>query len=65
MFNPGDRVELVRTNDPYTRLRPGTRGNVIRERQVFGESQISIRWDDGSSLMMLPDEGDQIRKVDE
>jgi Domain of unknown function (DUF4314) len=25
---PGDRVELVATNDPYTRLRPGDRGTV-------------------------------------
>ena len=27
-FTPGDRVELVATNDPYTRLRPGDRGTV-------------------------------------
>jgi hypothetical protein len=27
-FTPGDRVELVATTDPYTRLRPGDRGTI-------------------------------------
>ena len=28
VFSLGDRVELVATNDPYTRLQPGDRGTV-------------------------------------
>jgi hypothetical protein len=57
---PGDRVELVATNDPYTRLRPGDRGTVtsVTDRP---EPTIDIQWDNGSTLTILPDTGDQIR----
>jgi hypothetical protein len=59
-FTPGDRVELVATNDPYTRLRPGDRGTVtaVTDRP---EPTIDIHWDNGSTLAILPDTGDQIR----
>jgi Domain of unknown function (DUF4314) len=59
-FTPGDRVELVATNDPYTRLRPGDRGTVtsIADRP---EPTIDIAWDNGSTLAILPDAGDRIR----
>lgn len=54
MVKVGDRVELVHTNDPYTRLRPGVRGTVLR---IFypGERHevVSVKWDDGSRLAML------------
>jgi hypothetical protein len=57
---PGDRVELIATNDPYTRLRPGDRGTVtdVTDRP---EPTIDIQWDNGSTLAILPDAGDQIR----
>jgi hypothetical protein len=57
---PGDRVELVATNDPYTRLRPGDRGTVtsIADRP---EPTIDIQWDNGSTLAILPDAGDRVR----
>jgi hypothetical protein len=57
---PGDRVELVATNDPYTRLRPGDRGTVtnVTDRP---EPTIDIAWDNGSTLAILPDAGDRIR----
>jgi Domain of unknown function (DUF4314) len=57
---PGDRVELVATNDPYTRLRPGDRGTItaVTDRP---EPTIDIAWDNGSTLAILPDAGDQIR----
>ena len=60
VFTPGDRVELVATNDPYTRLRPGDRGTVtnVTDRP---EPTIDIAWDNGSTLAILPDAGDQIR----
>jgi hypothetical protein len=56
---PGDRVELVATNDPSTRLRPGDRGTVtsVTDRP---EPTIDIQWDNGSTLAILPDAGDQI-----
>jgi hypothetical protein len=61
-FNPGDRVELVATNDPYTDLRPGDRGTVTRVRG-FPEPTIDIHWDGGSTLSILPDAGDRIREL--
>ena len=57
---PGDRVELVATNDPYTRLRPGDRGTVTAVADS-PEPTIDIAWDNGSTLAVLPDAGDQIR----
>jgi hypothetical protein len=59
-FTPGDRVELVATTDPYTRLRPGDRGTVtsVTDRP---EPTIDIAWDNGSTLAILPDAGDQVR----
>jgi hypothetical protein len=52
-FHPGDRVELVATDDPYTRLRPGDRGTVTGVREV-PEPTIDVQWDDGSTLSVLP-----------
>lgn len=60
LFQPGDRVALVHTNDPYTRLRPGATGRVVRVRST----EVDVRWDDGSRLSMLLDEGDTIEVVE-
>ena len=61
----GDRVELVSTSDEYTRLQPGDRGTVTHVRySEYAGTQIAVKWDSGSTLTMLPDEGDRIRKVD-
>jgi hypothetical protein len=59
-FTPGDRVELVATNDPYTRLRAGDRGTVTSVSDS-PEPTIDIAWDNGSTLAILPDAGDRIR----
>jgi hypothetical protein len=58
-YQRGDRVALVRTDDPDTRLRPGDQGTVTRwdPRQ----RQLDVKWDSGSTLSMLPGEGDQVR----
>jgi hypothetical protein len=58
-YQRGDRVALVATDDPDTRLRPGDQGTVTRWNPAQG--QLHIRWDSGSSLTMLPGEGDQVR----
>jgi Domain of unknown function (DUF4314) len=60
-YQPGDRVILIATTDPYTRLATGTRGTVTGRDDLHG--QIRIAWDDGSTLSMLPAEGDQIRLI--
>jgi uncharacterized protein DUF4314 len=55
----GDRIALVRTDGPATRLRPGDQGTVTRWDPAL--SQLDVRWDSGSTLSMLPGEGDQVR----
>ena len=63
----GDRVALVHTGDPFTRLAPGAEGTFTGVQHVdFGTerfTQLNVRWDDGSTLMLIPEDGDQIRKV--
>lgn len=60
-FRPGDRVELVRTDDPHTRLRPGDRGTVRRVRSQVGETVVNVAWDGGSTLSLLPQ--DEVRRL--
>jgi len=60
-YQHGDRVALVRTDDPCTRLRPGDQGTVTRWNPRQG--QLDVTWDSGSTLSMLPGEGDQIRLI--
>ena len=60
-FQRGDRVALEHTDDPHTRLRPGDEGIVIRYDPEPG--QLNVRWDSGSTLAMLLDDGDRVRLV--
>jgi hypothetical protein len=60
-YRRGDRVELVRTDDPDTRLRPGDQGTVTRWEPRQG--RLFIDWDSGSALIMLSAEGDEVRLV--
>jgi hypothetical protein len=60
-FRRGDRVVLVATTDPHTRLVPGTEGTVTGTDDQHG--QVFMAWDDGSTLSMLPGEGDEIRLI--
>jgi hypothetical protein len=60
-FQRGDRVALEHTDDPHTRLRPGDEGTVTRYAPGLG--QLDVRWDSGSTLSMLLDEGDRVRLI--
>jgi hypothetical protein len=60
-FERGDRVALEHTGDPHTRLRPGDEGTVTRYDPKLG--QLDVRWDSGSTLSMLLDDGDRVRLV--
>jgi hypothetical protein len=60
-YQPGDRVALVRTDDPDTRLRPGDQGTVTRWDPRHG--QLDVKWDSCSTLSRLPGEGDQVRRL--
>jgi hypothetical protein len=52
----GRRIRLDYTSDPYTTLRAGDEG-VIDFIDDIGT--LSVKWDNGSSLGLLPDEGDR------
>jgi hypothetical protein len=58
-WQPGDRIALIFTSDPYTRLRPGDQGTVTRWDPAAG--RLSVRWDSGSTLALLPADGDRVR----
>ena len=51
----GRRIELVWSDDPYTKLTPGSRGTVKWEKHddIWVEESIAVSWDDGSNLRML------------
>ncbi len=60
-YPPGTRVELVRMDDPYTRLKPSDQGTVS---MVDDTGTVFVDWDSGSTLGVVFGE-DQIRKIDE
>ena len=53
----GDRIKLVSTDNPYTRLKPGDFGLVwdITTFELSNEEtkQIWIHWDNGDSLALI------------
>ncbi|HEX8626552.1 MAG TPA: DUF4314 domain-containing protein, partial [Catenuloplanes sp.] len=61
IFQPGERVALVHTNDPHTRLRPGDQGTVSRHDHHL--HTVEVDWDSGSRLSMVLDAGDHIRRI--
>lgn len=58
----GCRVELIHTNDPCARIRPGARGHVS---VVDSAETVHIRWDDGSNLGLNEEAGDRWRYLKE
>jgi len=59
MFKVGDRVKLIHTRDPYTKLESGARGTV---KFIDSLGTIHVQWDNGPNLGMIPGE-DVIVKV--
>lgn len=49
----GTRIRLVSTSDQHTRLRPGDEGVVTF---VDSLGTVHARWDDGSTLGLVPGE---------
>ena len=58
-FPDGTRVELVRMNDPYSKLQPGDRGTV---EFVDDVGTVFCSWDRGSSLGVVFGE-DEVTKI--
>ncbi|MEV6377650.1 DUF4314 domain-containing protein [Micromonospora musae] len=57
-YQLGQRVTLIHTTDPYTRLLPGDTGTVRRHDQR--QNIVEVTWDSGSTLSMRLDAGDRI-----
>ena len=47
IYKPGTRVELIRMDDPFTKLKPGDLGTAS---DVDDIGTISVQWDCGSCL---------------
>ncbi|MGC5288897.1 DUF4314 domain-containing protein [Micromonospora sp. DT231] len=60
-YQSGQRIALVHTSDPHTRLRPGDTGTVRRHDQQ--QNIVEVTWDSGSALSMCLDAGDRIQPV--
>jgi len=64
--NIGKRVKLIRTEDPYTKLKSGDRGTIIDVNTIDMRpidkpfTQVWIKWDNGSTLALIRGE-DQFR----
>ena len=52
----GQRVALVRSNDPHTKLEPGMTGTV---RFIDDLGTVHVKWDNGASLGLVEVDGDQ------
>jgi hypothetical protein len=50
--SPGDTIVLEYTDDPYTKLRKGSKGNFIG---YDGLGQLKISWENGSNLSLIPE----------
>lgn len=48
----GDRVELIETDDTFTRLRKGSKGTVFKIEE--DQELIWISWDNGEKLALIP-----------
>lgn len=58
-YPPGTRVELIRMEDPHSKLQPGDRGTVSTVDDI---GTIHCHWDCGSGLGLAYGE-DQFRKL--
>ena len=61
VFEPGERVELVKTTNTYSNLEPGAQGEVG---SVDDAGVIHVNWDSGEQVDILPSAGDIIKPVD-
>jgi hypothetical protein len=49
----GDRVELIETDDTFTRLQKGSKGTVFKIEE--DQDLIWVNWDNGEKLALLAD----------
>lgn len=58
-YPPGTRLELIGMDDPFAPVPAGMRGTV---NYVDDQSQIHVKWDNGSGLALIPDT-DRFRRL--
>lgn len=58
-YPPGTRLVLIHMNDPYAPVPAGTKGTVIC---VDPMDQVLMKWDNGRTLSLIPDE-DSFRRL--
>ena len=51
----GTKIELEYTDDPFTKLKPGDTGVVTEYNETPWSWQLGVKWDNGSSLQLIPD----------
>jgi hypothetical protein len=56
----GKRVRFMRSNDQYTKLVWGDEGVVSH---IDSQGTVHIKWDNGSTLGMITEEGDRFQVV--
>ena len=61
MYPKGTRIEVISMEDPFAPIEPGAQGTV---EFVDDIGQIHMKWDNGRTLALVPEE-DQFRKIQE
>lgn len=51
----GKRIKLIKCNDPFTKIPPGTEGTVTLVDDV---GTVHAHWDNGATLGLCKDDGD-------
>ncbi len=54
----GDTIKFISTQDPYLILTPGTVGEVIAIESFCKEIIIKVKWNNGHTIALLPEQGD-------
>ena len=65
-LEPGDRIVLLHMDDPYSAVRMGTKGTVVKIVKVPFDMgyQYSVKWDNGSTLDLLPESDSWVLSTD-
>jgi hypothetical protein len=65
-LEPGDRIVLLHMDDPYSAVRMGTKGTVVKIVKLPFDMgyQYNVKWDDGSTLDLLPETDSWILATD-
>lgn len=52
-YPKGTRIELISMDDPYSAIKPGMQGTVDKVDDI---GTLHMKWDDGRTLGVVPDE---------